>query len=278
MRKSILFAALAALCVVISCGSGDNAGNAPETPAAPPVSWDDQSNLDWRHRSQYKTHMRHMWVDSNRIVTAGRGDAVPSWAEIWSAAEDIQRRATLMGGFWRDIAERAATILECAQDRDRIGASEEFRALGAACDGCHMATWSPAYMHVTDHIMDGWLLNKPTTGVPEEVDQNPPPLIPNRTVMQKLYFDYQVLELHIEQWRADKMAENVNPMREEAEKRAERWEGVAAKAKELVELAKDKKREGMREAYSAMTAYCLACHGENVGEPRKILIPMPWSE
>jgi hypothetical protein len=131
-------------------------------------------------------------------------------------------------------------------------------------------------MHVTDHIVDGWLLNKPTTGVPDEVDKNPPPVIPNRTVMQKLYFDYQVLELHIESWRADKMAENVDPMRKEAEKRAERWEGVAAKAKELVELAKDKKREGMREAYSAMTAYCLACHGENVGEPRKILIPMPW--
>jgi cytochrome c556 len=275
MRKSIVFAALAALCAVVSCGNSGN-GNAPAPDAAPPASWDDQSNREWRHRSQYKTHMRHMWIDSNRIVTAGRGDAVPSWAEIWSAAEDIGRRATLIGGFWRDVDERSATILECAQERDRIGAAEEFRALGAACDGCHMATWSPAYMHVTDHILDGWLQNNPTTGVPEEMDKNPPPLIPNRTAMQKLYFDYQVLELHIESWRVEKMPENINAMREQAQKRAERWEGIAAKAKELVGLAKDKKREGMREAYSAMTAYCLNCHGEYVAEPRTILIPMPW--
>lgn len=275
MRLASLLFVAAVACLIVGCVKSDEAPQ-PKPSNKPPITWDDQGDRDWRFRSQYKMHMRNMWADCNRIVTAGRGDAVPTWHELWSNAADIEQRARLIGGFWRELEQRSAELLECAADDDRIGATEQFRYLGAACDGCHLSTWSQAYLHVTEGILEGWLRNRVTHGQAEEVDPNPPPLIPNRTVMQQLYKDYANTELFLERWMVEDLRQSVTAMQPEFKKRAERWQAVRDNAAEIVELAKKRKREGMKEAYGRMTAACLACHADNAGEGRQILVPMQW--
>jgi cytochrome c556 len=269
MRTAVLCLAISLAFALIACGKAE--------PEPLPPSWDDQSDRNWLYRSQYKTHMRHMWINANRIVSAGRGDEQPAWPEIWASAEDIQRRAALLGGFWRDLDHRAAGMLEAIEDGDNFGAYAEFRALGAACDGCHMATWSPAYMHVTVDVMDGWLKNKPTPHGVEEVDLNPPPAIPNREVMKQLWDAYYLVELRRELWQVEDLRKNLGRMTPEFKQRAELWRQVEQNAARLVMLARDFKRDGMQQAYTAMTNACLSCHAQHAGEAREILIPMPWS-
>jgi cytochrome c556 len=271
MKLACLLLICAIGCALLACGKAD----APAE-TAPAPSWDDQSDRDWLYRSQYKTHMRHMWIDANRIVSAGRGDAEPMWAEIWAGAEDIQRRAKLLGDFWRDLDERATNILEAIEDEDRFGAAEEFRALGAACDGCHMVTWSPAYLHVTVDVMDGWLKNKPTPHGVEEIDLNPPPAIPNREVMKKLWEAYYRVELRLELWQIEDLRKQLGVMQPEFKQRTVFWKQVEDNAARIVALAKQFNREGMPQAYTAMTNACLSCHAQHAGQAREILIPMPW--
>src|SRR5690606_19552455 len=165
----LCFTALALAACVKSADPAPTPGGAE----GKPPSWDDQSDRDWLYRSQFKTHMRHLWINSNRVASAGRGSAEPTWHEIRAGAEDIRNRARMLGGYWQQLRESTETMLECVEDEDRFGATLEFRELGAACDGCHMATWSPAYLHVTNKVVQGWLANKPTPHGVEEVDDNP---------------------------------------------------------------------------------------------------------
>ena len=278
MRKVVLFCALSIFFGALGCGGGNDA--APDNSAVGveeiPPSWDDQSNHDWIYRNQYKQHMRHLWLDCNRVVSAGRGDLEPTWIEISGAAADIQRRAELMGGFWSDILAAGEEIEYCLEDEDRMGASAEFTKLGAACDGCHMATWSPAYLHVTKGTVDRWLNNLPTAHNVNETDKNPPPAVPNREVMKKLNFHYQMATMRLEQWQPEDLNKSLAEILPEAKTRAERWKAVADSAKKLVDLANRRKRDGMKEAYGELTQSCLACHGANTGGMREILIPMTW--
>ena len=236
MRKTILFCALAIVCGVIGCSDETPVGNEPVVEPIP-ASWDDQSDRDWLYRNQYKQHMRHLWIDSNRVVSAGRGDLEPTWVEIVGAASDIQRRAEMMGGFWSQIVAAGEEIEFCLEDQDRMGTSAEFKALGAACDGCHMATWSPAYLHVTSGTVDRWLDNRLTKHDVNEMDNNPPPTIPNREAMKALFFHYNMMSMRIEQWQPDKMKESLDLILSEARIRVERWKTVASNAAKLVDLA-----------------------------------------
>lgn len=277
MRKLIVLFLLAITTAVIGCGTENSTGNSPaESPKKPAASLDDQSDRDWLYRSQYKSHMRHMWIDANRIVSAGRGDLEPTWYEIRASAGDIRRRAELISGFWSDIVKRIEEIEWCADDDDRMGAANEFRALGASCDGCHMATWSPAYLHVTNSIIDGWLTNQPTNHQADEQDAEPPPAIPNRETMKKLFFHYSMAEMRIEEWQPEALKKSLAEILPEAKLRAERWKTVADNAKKLEESAAARQRDGLKDAYNAMTQACLACHGVQAGYARDILIPMPW--
>lgn len=279
MRYAMLLLAATLVCVAAACGAGNGpegnaADNAP-TEAAP-RNWDDQSDRNWRHNSQYKAHMRMLWVDCNRVVAAGRGDAEPTWHEIRAGAEDIARRADLIGGFWAEIDKQAAELLDCVEYDDRINATEAYKNMGAACDGCHHVTWPISYMHVTDGVVDRWLKNLPTHGQMEETDEVPPPLIPNRDSMKTLFFHYQMLELRLEQFKIEDVREQVDAVRKQAQPRAARWKTVGDNARTIAELSKKRKRDGMKEAYTSMTAACLACHGEQAGPMRPIMVPMPW--
>lgn len=277
MRKAILFGALAIVFGVIGCSGGNEpvANNEPVVAEIPP-SWDDQSDTDWIYRNQYKQHMRHLWLDCNRVVSAGRGDLEPSWVEIVGSAGDIQRRAEMFHGFWKQIVDSGEELQYCLEDKDRMGASAEFTKLGAACDGCHMATWSPAYLHVTKGTITRWVNDLPTEHNVNEMDDNPPPTYPNREVMKKLNFHYQMATMRLEQWQTEEMLKSIGEILPEAKIRAERWKTVADNAKKIVDLANRRKREGMKEAYNDMTQACLACHAANTGGGREILIPMTW--
>ena len=278
MRKLLITGMLTVCCAVIGCGSG-NTDNAPPANAPPektPIGWDDQSDHDWLHRSQFKQHMRHMWIDCNRIVSAGRGELEPTWHEIRASAADIHRRAGDFAGFWAEIDDAGGAVLACIEDDDRIGATREFQRLGAACDGCHMASWSPTYMHVTGVEIGNWNSNKPTVPGREIVQAEPPPAIPNRESMKTLFFNYQMAEARLHKWETAGVKESMPPIRTEAAKRAERWRTVESNAGKLVEAAKRRKRDGLKEAYEAMTYTCLQCHTEQAGGIREIMIPMPW--
>ncbi|MBZ0136684.1 MAG: hypothetical protein K8I27_09955 [Planctomycetes bacterium] len=277
MRKAILFCALAVACFLVACGADNTSSGNDGTDVAPmPPSWDNQTDRDWLYRNQYKQHMRHLWIDCNRVVSAGRGDLEPTWVEIIGAAADVQRRASIMGGFWSDIVAAGEEIEYCLDDQDRMGTAAEFTKLGAACDGCHMATWSPAYLHVTNGTVDGWLNNRVTKHNVNEQDNNPPPTLPNREAMKKLFFHYSMAQMRLEQWQPEDMKTSIGKILEEARVRSERWGTVATEAGKIVELANARKREGMKEAYGVMTEACLTCHGLQAGAAREILIPMPW--
>lgn len=275
-----LFAIAFATCLVgvAACGSGDNEpSNTPTNADTPeiPVSWDDQSDRDWLHRSQFKTHMRHMWVDSNRIVSAGRGDMEPTWEEISAAAGDIQWRAELMGKFWSSIDGHIQEALFCVDDEDRIGVTSELTAMSNDCDSCHMASWSPAYLHVTGSIVDGWLKNLPSEHDVNEVDPNPPPLIKNRDSMQQLWHNLRMAKLRLRNWQVEDLQEELSEMAPLVATRVKRWKDVAEQAARIVELASSRQADGMKAAYTQMTDTCLRCHAELVGT-REILVPMPW--
>lgn len=272
MKLTLTLLALCVACLLVACGGADNTDT---TPAKPAVSLDDQSDRDWRFRSQYKAHMRHLWIDCNRIAGAGRGDLEPTWHEIRASAMDVAARAKLLGGYWADIEARSGTIVECVEDEDRIGASDELKAMGAACDGCHLATWSPAYLHVTLDTMQRWLNNQPAEHGAGEVDVEPPPAIPNRAVMQGLWDRYQKAESRLTKWDPTGVKNHLEAIRPVAAERAQLWKTVGDNAEKLVALATAGKRDGMKEAYTAITAACAGCHGKQTDQ-REIMAPMAW--
>jgi hypothetical protein len=276
MRKVVLTGLLAVCCAVLGCGGGGDSNNAEPVAQKPPIGWDDQSDRDWLHRNQYKQHMRHLWIDCNRIVSAGRGDLEPTWYELHSAAADIRRRAGDFAGWWAQVDDAGGKMLECVDDEDRVGATREFQRMGAACDECHMASWSPLYLHVTNEEIDNWRNNKPSTpGMSIEME-DPPPATPNREAMKTLFFSYQMVELRLQKWEIEDLKKSMAPVRTEAAKRAERWKTVADEAGVIVEQARKRKRDGMKDAYEKMTYTCLQCHTEYAGPIRDIMIPMPW--
>jgi cytochrome c556 len=279
MRNVVLTGLLAVCSAVLGCGGGVDVGNAnSETPSSnkPPVGWDDQSDHDWLYRSQYKQHMRHMWIDCNRVVSAGRGDLEPTWHEIDASGADIRRRAEDFAGFWAEIDAAGGAILEAVDEDDRLSARREYQRMGAACDGCHMASWSPTYLHVTSEEISNWRSNKPSTPGMTIAQAEPPPAIPNREAMKTLFFNYQMVELRLQKWEIEDLKKSMAPVRAEAAKRAERWKTVADQAGVLVDLARKRKREGLKDAYEKMTYTCLQCHTEYAGPIRDIMIPMPW--
>lgn len=199
----------------------------------------------------------------------------PTWHEIRAAAADIQTRAAMFGGHWSDILANADEALICIEDEDRVGITNAMAGVSNGCDACHMASWSPAYLHVTNGIIDGWLKGKPTkTGVNEQ-DAEPAPEIANRRVMQELWFRYLAAESHLRSWELQGLSKELGMIQPEAKERAKRWARVAEQADLLSNLAASRKLEGMKEAYKEMTQTCLSCHARNVGG-REILIPMAW--
>lgn len=268
------FAGLALAFAAAACGGAND--NQPEAAPAKPVSWDDQSNVNWRYNSQFKSSMRHMWIDANRIVSAGRGEKRPTYDEIWAAAGDIGRRARMGNNFWSTIVKTTKDLQAAMEDDDRPGAADEFRALGVACDGCHMATWSPAYLHVTLANIDAWKANRIKLGLEMEEGLEPPPEIPNRVLMQGLWKNYQAAQLALQDWKKPQVTSELNQIATVAADQALLWKQVMENADTLVELARAQKRAGMKEAYTAMTNACRGCHAAHAGPERPIHNPMPW--
>lgn len=272
----IVSAVLAVLTVVCAIAACTPAGNQTPVPKGPPAVWDDQSDPDWRHRSQFKASMRHMWIAANRIVSAGRGDKRPNYDEIWPAAADIARRARMAHNFWSEIARTVDNLALALDDDDRPGANDEFRALSAACDGCHLATWSPTYLHITPNTVEAWKQNRIKLGMEMEHFDNPPPEIPNRVLMQKLWKQYQAAQVALQDWKKPQVKSELVPVAEAARAQAQLWGQVADNAAQLAELARAQKRAGMPEAYANMSAACRACHAAWAGPERPIHNPMPW--
>lgn len=256
------------------CVAKDDAPPPPENRIA--ATLDSQDDTDWIYRNQFKSHMRHMWIDSNIIVSAGRGELRPTFFEIRPAAADIRARAELMGGYWRTLREQAEEMEWILEDEDRIGATESLRTIGAACDGCHIATWSPAYLHVTTNTLEHWIGNRPTPHGEDEKDAEPPPPVPNRVLMQRLWRDYQSLENGIESWDVVLAQESVNLLLPEIEIRERAWTQIAALAGEIEQAAKEEDANALKEPYLKMASHCAACHARLAGGDRKILNPMPW--
>lgn len=277
MRR-ILVLALAALAAgfVIAACTPLAQDNQPGKKKGPPPSWDDQSDTDWLYRSQFKSSMRHMWIDANRIVSAGRGDARPNYEEIWGSAEDIARRAKQGYNFWSSIAKTVDALHLAMDDDDRPGANDEFRALGVTCDGCHMAAWSPAYLHVTLDHMEKWKQNRIKLGLEMEKDKEPPPEIPHRVFMQKLWEQYQAAQLAMQDWKKAEAKAETLKIAEAAKVQMVYWQQVLVSAEKLVELAKAQKKAGMADSYTAMITTCRACHAAFAGPERPVHNPMPW--
>jgi hypothetical protein len=263
---------LSALC---ACVAKDG-----ENPAEPsveiPPSWDDQGDSDWIYRNQFKGHMRHLWLDCNRVVSAGRGDMRPTYVEIRASAADIRERAELMGGYWDKLAAQAEEMQWILEDEDRIGATQTLKAIGAACDGCHMASWSPAYLHITTNTLQAWLDNRPTPHGEDENDANPPPTNPNRKSMQLLWRDYQSLENGIEAWDIVLAQESIEMLLPEFKARADAWTRVAELAGKIEQSAADEDADALSQPYSELRSQCITCHARLVEDERAVLNPMSW--
>lgn len=266
----------ACLCMIAACG-GSNAENVPAPVAlTKPPSWDDQGDRDWLYRMQFKDHMRHMWIDANRIASAGRGDKQPNYDEIWAGAADIAQRSALMQRYWegvRDGIKEAALALE---DDDRAGVARNVRSAGLACDGCHMATWSPAYLHVTNSVLDAWVANRETPADHLETDKNPPPEIPARRVMAELWKHLQAAQVAVKAWDKPALEAAFKEIEGPAGSGAAMWKKVHDNAAIIEAAALARKRDGMAAAYTAMRATCMACHVANAGSDRPILTPLAW--
>lgn len=276
MRYLMVFTLLATCgCAFFACSGGTN--ETANAPAVRPPSWDDQSSKDWLYRMQYKGHMRHMWIGANRIVTAGAGDKQPNWDEIWAGAADIESRSELMLRYWKGMRDHAENGLMAVEDGDRIGADDAVRKVGLNCDGCHMATWSPAYLHITHGTLDAWVAGKNAPMDMLESDDEPPPEWPNRRVMAELWKQWQVAQLGVQDWKKERIVEGLKPILAEAATRTTHWQSIHDNAVKLKQLAENKKREGMQAAYNAMRATCLACHAAQAGPERPIQSPLPWN-
>lgn len=276
MRAMIAALGLAAcLCAVAACGGANEAGNAPVALTKPP-SWDDQGNRDWLYRMQFKDHMRHLWIDANRIASAGRGDEQPAWDEIWAGAADIAQRSALMQRYWEGVRDGAAEGLLALEDDDRIGTADAVRAAGLACDGCHMATWSPAYLHVTGGVLDAWAAGKNTPADHLETDKNPPPEIPARRVMANLWRHLQAAQVAVKDWDKPALEAAFKEIQGPATSGASMWKTVHDHAAAIEAAARARKRDGMGDAYKAMRATCIVCHAANAGPDRPILTPLAW--
>ncbi|MCC6465040.1 MAG: hypothetical protein IT463_06840 [Planctomycetes bacterium] len=276
MTKAWALGFLVLAVAMTACGQGDNPGNTAAK--GPPLSWDDQAADNWHHSSQFKTNMRFMWIGANRIVSAGRGDKKPTYDEIWTGAADVSRRAGLYLNYWKAIQESHQNLMLALDDDDRPNATDEFRNFAQACDGCHFQSWSPAYLHVTKGIMDGWTENKTTPpGLDmNEVDTEPPPSIPNREKMQALVKAYNNGKVHIEDWNKDGIRRAMADVPALVDMRVQHWQGVKDNADKIYDLARASKREGLKEAYEAMTGFCNSCHAQLVSGQRKYLAPMAW--
>jgi cytochrome c556 len=220
--------------------------------------------------------MRHMWIDANRIASAGRGDKQPNFDEIWAGAADIARRSGLMQGYWEGVRNGVQSALLALEDSDRIGAADGVRAAGLSCDGCHMATWSPAYLHVTGKVVDAWAAGKDTPPDHLESDSNPPPEIPARRVMADLWKHLQAAQQAVKAWDQPALEAALKEIERPAGSGAAYFKTVNENAAKLETAARMRKVDGMREAYTAMRAACVSCHATNAGPARAILTPLSW--
>lgn len=272
-----IFGSAALACVAAGCIAKPGE-NAEPSKKATPVTWDDQSDMDWLHRQQFKTRMRSMWIGANRIVSAGRGDKRPAYDEIWASAADIRDRAAETRDHWQAIADHLGELKFAVEDDDRIGAAVEFRAAGISCDRCHMANWSPAYLHVTEGVVGAWLKNDTTPPEHDEVDPDVPPATPHRVLMQEFWRDYLVAKSDLEAWDKPNLLRMAGVMEAQAAAQAKLWGTVAEQAGVLASLAEAEKRDGMQEAYQTMANTCAACHAAFAGAERTIMNPMPWDK
>lgn len=259
-----------------SCSPGDSYTPDNSPASETPVSWDEQSDSNWIHRSQYKTNMRHMWVDANRIVSSGSGDMVPNWAEVQTFSSDIRWRAENYSKHWQDLLDETEAGLFAVEDEDRIELSGQVDAIGITCDSCHTASWSPWYLRVNEGILDKWKQDVNTPNMVADDDPNPPPQIHHRKEMHVLCD----LEIEIrrarDEWDLPAMESSLQSIKQIAAARAALWRTVVTESNTIEVLARAKKSEGMKEAYGRMRNACITCHAMQVGEVREVHNPISW--
>ena len=248
----------------------------PESTTNPPPSWFDQSQSDWLYHSLFKMNMRMLWIDCNRVVSAAKGDGQIAFDEIEVSALGIQRRASELASFWKGVNTSLDEVHEASLDKDWLLTYEEYKGLWNACNDCHRYTWSPAYSHVTDAMLEAWLQGKHRPEMENEVDATPAPMIPNRKIMQDMNVTTYGLEKGIATRDTTRIEFEIKKLRIEVNNRIKYWGSIAEGASKMLTLAQNNESQGMKQLYSRMTSNCAACHAQTVGEVRTIMHPMNW--
>lgn len=257
----------------------------PKTPdeleGRKPLIWDAQENGDWVNNMPYKADMRHMWIDCNRLVSAGRGDAQLDSDATFTTSADISRRAGKYAELWQMTADYCEELLDFEQEvraGDWQGYDIAMNDAWNSCNNCHLAAWAPSYLHVTDDVIRAWNSDKLTpSGVDIEV-HNPPPEIPNRRTMAELNTAFELIDKCYQERTPesiDKALEGARTIIRIASQRATFW----ATIKEQADLIKESKDvDEIRDAYNVMIAQCKACHAMQAGGERKIMTPLSWDK
>ncbi|MCC6573027.1 MAG: hypothetical protein IT462_04475 [Planctomycetes bacterium] len=255
----------------------------PPKPTGPSPFWDDQGDMLWLYRNQYKTTMRMMWIDCAKVVTNGRGDAEPVWDLVEAYAKDISRRAERIGARWEQQVKTCNDFLSAVADADWLLASVEGAAFSKACDDCHLETWSPVYQHATKKIVEGWVDNKFPHAHDLELDEGaPPPATKMREKMQALLKYHDAAEAAATAKDAKAVTANLKLVLEVAEDQARRWNNLKVGADALATAAAEHERKELRGKYRDMASHCNQCHYEVADfvdpatPPRRIWMPIAW--
>lgn len=292
MRKPLAFALVFGFAALV-CGGVGFAGAyigrlepkpepEPQKPTGPMPFWDDQGDMMWLYRNQYKTTMRMMWIDCAKIVSNGRGDAEPSWDLVEAYAKDISRRAERIGARWEQLVKGSEDFLAAVADEDWLLVSAESSAFSKSCDDCHLETWSPVYQHAPKKVVEGWL-NNDFSHAHQELDEgDPPPATKMREKMQAFVKHHDTAIAAAANKNGKLVTEHVTPVLEAAKDQARRWNHLKEAANALATAAADRERVKLRGLYRDMASHCNQCHYEVADfvdpktPPRRIWMPIAW--
>ncbi len=286
----------------------------PKTPddleGRKPQVWDAQENRDWLYAMPYKANMRHMWIDCNRLVSAGRGDKKTEFAEIYTASRDIAQRSGNYASLWEETATRYQELMECEEDLrsdDWIIFDVNVQIAWNTCNTCHLSAWSPHYLHVTEGAINAWTSDKLTPHEGNIQIKTPPPEIQNRRSMKALLDAFALIDecnLKKDPKYVDQMLEGCKTIFQIASSRATYWRAIQKSALEMtlysdasvdldegeldlemyasLELDPDelygKDIDKVREAYGKMITQCKACHATQAGGEREVMTPLSWNK
>lgn len=263
----------------------------PKTPdeieGRKPQVWDDQENRDWLFAMPFKADMRHMWIDSNRIVSAGRGDRKTDFSAIYTASSDIAQRSGNYAKLWEDAAQRYQNLMECEEDLragDWISFDVDVQIAWNACNTCHLSAWSPHYLHVTEGSITAWTSDKLTPLEGNIETDSPPPEIQNRRTMHSLIDAFSLIDkcnLKKDPKYVDQMVEGCKTIIRIATQRGKFWRAINESAM-LMKLNSDpdetKDVDKVQSAYVQMVAQCRTCHATQASGERKIMTPLSWEK